>query len=492
MYIFRMFMKILMINHVIGQSKLKGISSEIKPIEKFTFLVEGDKFTAAGTTRYEQMDILIGIDFEEIRWKEILVELDKMLEAFSRFPFFIKEADLFAEYGGLCLLGQTRFNKFHQHITQCFKYKNEKLPDVPVNLCTKTPVELKNEELTRDLQNIKKRFGKINKDWLPADIKGKQEVQTILFEFCSFFNDFSIVYEHIGDEMLTAMETLSDGIYPELIFGELVRDCNNSINGEGEKFEVIRCSKTNKGYRCQTQITQAVNTKNYIKMHNVHYDEIYMMGHEKDDIFARTSDVRDLKILDCKSQESGDFPICIERDIEEPCKSFIGRNDIHGMIKNCNFTRKIPQIGIIIPHGGILIQGNDIAIANGETSVAQKPPIVIYSPETITLKKDDDEFVFAPAIHIEELTIIESQLSEDDIKLLKHEQKWEEIWEETDSEDYISYVLILLQLVVFPIALYGCYSTIAQRKVLKRFEESGKRGKGKENYKQNQYLLRKI
>ncbi len=227
-------------------------------------------------------------------------------------------------------------------------------------------------------------------------------------------------------------------------------------------------------------------------MHSVHYDKIYMYGYDKDDIFARTIDVRDLKLLDCNSQDSGDFPICIEREIDEPCKSMIGKDDIQGMINSCNFTKKTPPIGTVLPHGGIFIQGNDIAVSNGENSVSQKPPIVIYSPEAITLKKDDDEFVFAPAIHIEELTIIESKLSEDDIKSLKHEQKWDEIWDDTDTEDYINYFLILSQLIVFPIAIIGCYFTLAQRKALKALEERGKRGKGKDNYKQNQYLLRKI
>ncbi len=475
-----------------GQSKLKGKSAEIKPIEKFTFLIEGDKFTAAGTTRYEQMDILIGLDFEEIRWKEILTELDTLLEAFPIFKFFNESAELMEEYVGLCLLGQEKFNKFHAHLTQCFNFKNERLPDVPVNLCTKTPISITNEALTRDLKNIKKRFTEINKDWTPETIKTSTKASGTLFEFCSFFNDFSMVYENMADEMLTAMETLSDGIYPEVIFGELMRDCEGSINGEGEKFEVIRCSKTNKGYRCQIQITQAANLKEYIKMHSVHYDEVYMYGYDKGDIFARTIDVRDLKILDCDSQKSSDFPICIERDLEEPCKSMIGKDDIHGIIESCNFTKGTPNIGTILPHGGILVQGNGIAISNGEQSVSQKPPIVIYSPEIITLKKEDDEFVFAPAIHIEELMIVESKLSEEDIRLLKQEEKWDEIWNETEADDYISYLLILLQIIVFPIAILGCYLTLNQRKMLKNLEVQSRRGKGKENYKQNQYLLRKI
>jgi hypothetical protein len=474
-----------------GQSKLKGKLKDIAPIEKFTFLIEGENFWAASTTRYEQMDILIGIDFEETRWRELLAELDTVLEAYPKLNFFRIDEELMEEYVGPCLIGQGRFNKFHQHIKECFKFKNEKTIDEPTNICSKEPLGLKKEDLEREVQNIKNRFKAINVNWTPEQVKTSVEAKNILFEFCNYYNDFSMIYEIIGDQMLTAMEQLSDGNYPEVLLGEMTRDCNISMNGDGEKYTVLKCTKTNKGYRCQVLITQATNLKEYTKLHAVHYENVRLMGYENNDIFVKTSDVHELKYLDCENKESGDFAICTEHEVPEICRKMLGKQEIRGIIDSCNFTKGTPQVGTLIPHGGILIQGDKVSISSGKTAISQQPPLVIYSPETITIKREEEDYVYPPAITIEELIVVGSMLSMEDIAYLTGKQYWEDVWEDMDYEDIISYTLVALQIIFIPIAIGSCYLAITQKRGINKILNQGK-GRGKDNYKQNQYLLRKI
>jgi hypothetical protein len=344
----------------------------------------------------------------------------------------------------------------------------------------------------REQQNVKNRFKAIDANWTPEHIKTDVTAQTILFEFCSYYNDFSIVYEKIGEEMITAMEELSDGIYPEALFGELVRDCDYSINGDGERYHVLKCAKTNKGYRCQIEIVQSINLRNYTRAYAVHYDEISLRGYLDTDVFVKTPDVQELKYLECSNEYSGDYAVCMEKEVPEPCKSMLSKDDIRGVISNCNFTMEKPPVGIAIPNGGILIQGEKLAISNGENSISQKPPIVIYSPEVLTIKSEEEDYVFPPAIHIEELIVIESKLSKDDIQALHDSYHWEKIWEHLEVDDYIRYTLILLQLILFPIALSGCYFTLKQRHVIAKLSEKEVKRKGAENFKNNQQMLRKI
>ncbi len=111
-----------------GQSILKPKIEEVQPIEKFTFLVDANKLTVATTVRLEQMDILLGMDFTYEQWKLILGEFDVILEAFPQLPFFSDQV-LKEEFAGLCLLGQHKFNDFHQHMshfrmTPVFKKSN--------------------------------------------------------------------------------------------------------------------------------------------------------------------------------------------------------------------------------------------------------------------------------------------------------------------------------------------------------------------------------
>ena len=473
-----------------GQSILKPKIEEVQPIEKFTFLVDANKLTVATTVRLEQMDILLGMDFTYEQWKLILGEFDVILEAFPQLPFFSDQV-LKEEFAGLCLLGQHKFNDFHQHMSECMRFKNENINDTAVNLCSETPIQLKYSYLQRELQNIKNRYKYINAEWTINDVKNNPNYQNILWEFCSYYNDFSIVYERTSAELLTALEELSDGIYPEVLFGELIRNCTYSVNGDGEKYKVIRCEKNNKGYRCQIEITQAVGLKEYIRAYPVHYDGVTIMGYTPNDLFGRTLDVRELKYLDCDDRQSGDYAVCTENAIPEPCKSALSINNINEIINKCNFTKEEPPIGIILPHGGILIQGDKLTIKNGEASISQRAPLAIYSPEILTVKVEEEDYVFPPAIQIEKLVIVESKLTQKDIDYLIDTYEWEHFWNEVNTDDYIRYILLLIQLIIFPIAISGCYFTLKQRKMMKKFENNPKT-KGKENFKNNQYLLRKI
>ncbi len=90
----------------------------------------------------------------------------------------------------------------------------------------------------------------------------------------------------------------------------------------------------------------------------------------------------------------------------EPCKSALAVNNINEVINKCNFTKEEPPIGIILPHGGILIQGDKLTIKNGEASISQKAPLAIYSPEILTVKVEEEDYVFPPAIQIEKLIIL--------------------------------------------------------------------------------------
>jgi len=473
-----------------GQSVLKQKEYDVEPIEKFSFLIDGNKLTVASTVRLEQMDILLGMDFSYENWKLILAEFDLILEAFPQLEFF-NDAALKEEYAGLCLLGQHKFNEFHQHISECMRFKNEQINDTAVNLCSETPIEIRLSYLQRELQNIKNRYKYINAQWTPDDVRNKPENQNILLEFCSYYNDFAIVYERLSAELLTALEELSDGIYPEVLFGELIRNCSYSVNGDGERYKVIRCAKNNKGYRCQIEITQAVGLREYIRAYPVHYDEILLMGFNENDLFGRTTDVRELKYLDCEDNQGSDYAVCIEHNVPDPCKSALTADNINDVIKRCNFTKETPPVGIILPHGGVLIQGNDISIKNGDASISQKPPVAIYSPEIITVKVDEEDYIFPPAIQIERLTIVESKLTKTDISNLIKAYEWENFWDNVETDDYVRYILVLIQIIIFPIAIFGCYFTLTQRKYWKNLQNNPKK-KGKDNFNDNKYLLRKI
>ena len=492
MKMFRVISILLILPHfVYPQNRLKEKSNEIKPIDKFDFLIDSHKFVAANTIRLEQMDILVGIDFSEVKWKSVIDQFQALLDAFPNLEFF-KDTALMENFAGLCWIGKNKFNQFHDHMTEIFRFKDEKTIDTPINTCSKTPIEIKLEDLERELLNLNNRFKAINAAWTPDEIRASVQAQGILYEFCSYYNDFSIVYEGLAEESLTALEQLSDGNYPEVLFGELIRNCNYSLNGEGERFSVIACQKTNKGYRCQIEILQSVDLKEYIRVYPVHYNSIRLKGYSDHSTFGRTLDVHGLKYLECNNLHSGDYDVCIEYKVPEKCEKALASGTIKEVINNCNFTMEIPPVGTVLPNGGLLIQGENLDILNGQSALNQEAPIVVYSPNTITVKSNEEDYLFTPAIQVDHLVVVESKLTKEDIENLVQAYEWDNFWDKVEVDDYIRYSLVLLQLIIFPIAIAGCYFTITQRKLLKKLQNKSQKLRGSENLRHNQYLLKRM
>jgi hypothetical protein len=139
-----------------------------------------------------------------------------------------------------------------------------------------------------------------------------------------------------------------------------------------------------------------------------------------------------------------------------------------------------------------LVQGENLEISRGDKPIPQSPPLAIYSPEILTIKSEEEDYVFPPAIQVEELIVVESSLLKEEILYLHSRYAWNQMWEHFRIEDYIRYTLVLLQLIIFPVAISGCYFTLKQRKILDRLKRHKPKGKKKENYKNTKYFLEKM
>ncbi len=104
------------------------------------------------------------------------------------------------------------------------------------------------------------------------------------------------------------------------------------------------------------------------------------------------------------------------------------------------------------------------------------------------MKNGDEEYVYAPLINSTEARILESMLTVDNIYKLVSVQYWREVSESFSPADYIRYTLILVQFVIFPLAIYNLVITVRTRNQVKVVSE------GKRNYKinRNEYLLKRV
>jgi hypothetical protein len=476
-----------------SQSKLKKPETKIAPVPPFTFLIEGNAMAVANTIRIEQMDLLVQIDFTEVKWKETLTLFDAIFTSFNALDF-LKDEELKKKYAGMCIFGTDLFEDFKTIFSEVFQFKNENVDDTPINVCSVTPLSMTIESLKKGIANLSTLFNAINETWTAAEVKGSDIAQAVIFDYCSYFNDFSIVYESKASNILASLEELSDGHYPEVLFGNLVKNCTFSKNGEGEKYEVINCKGTKKGLRCQIQISQATNLRTYIQHHPVHYNDIVLIGDKKEDLFGRTTEVLELKYLDCDTEYSGDFMVCEEKRIPDHCKRGLDTDDVHTIIKYCNFTKSTPNIGTILPHGGILVQSEEkVDVMSGNTRISQQPPMVVYTPEVLTVRYRDEDYVFAPAILIDSLIIVESKLTDNDLQQLYGAVKWTEMMGTFDMELYFDIALLIVEILIIPFALVSFILAIRQQKDIKNLaKDIFGADRDKENFKRNRQQLIRI
>jgi len=465
----------ILITHLnigLTQNILKKQVEKIAPVSPFSFLVAGNSMAIANTIRIEQMDVLLEIDFTKEKWEEIKGSVQLIFTSFESLNF-LKDETINKQYGGLCKMGKTLFSDIVIIMGELFQFKNENKEDIQINACSVTPLSMLKAEWNKILENA--------------------TVQSIILEYCGYTSDFGIVYENKASNMLATLDELTDGIYPEVLLGNAVRNCNFAKNGEGEKFTVSRCMFSKRGTRCEIQISQATNLRKYIQQHPVHYNGIGLSGTTHNDIIARTAEMLDLKFLQCDNDLWGDFMVCEEFPVPENCRKGLDMENVEIITEYCNFTHRNPQIGTILPNGGILIQSIDpVEIMSNITKIGQYPPIVVYTPETLTIKHRDEEYSFAPAIKIEELIIVESKLTEDDLKLLYSVFYWNEGMINIDLDFWFDVALLIIELLVIPIAIAGLVLAIKQKNDIKDLTNSlfGRRKRMcKENFKRNRRQL---
>ena len=473
--------------------QIRKESNSTEPIPPFSFLVQGNPISLAQSVKIEQFDILIGMDMTDQAWKQKYELLKLLVENFPKLSFFT-DPTLKKEFASLCKVGENIFFQFHTLISEAMQYKNEEINDASVNICSETPLKITGEELDNEYNILYARLQLIKDTWTIEEVKNSPDKQTILFEYCSYFNDFAIIYGQKAVTIITALEQLSDGHFPEILLGNLIRQCTTAISGNGEIFEVEQCGGTDKGFRCQVIVKQATNLKEYDTMVPVHYHNIKLVGESFSNLIVKTVDLKEYRYLECE-KEYTDFHVCKELKIPQPCYTALNDDNIALTIKSCNFSKSTPPIITPLPNGGVLVQGDDsIKILNGEDKVVNKLPLVIYSPKQLKIIDEEEEYLMSPSVTTDKLHVIETKLEEKDINNLITTESWNELLSEAELENYIDIGLIILQIILIPIVLVGFCLTLRQGKILQGFSQGKiRRANTSENLRANQkYLLKRV
>ena len=478
---------LLLLNQDLGQMVLRGSEKGVEPIPAFSFLFDGKPFEVTSKVSLENFDLLVKVDFDIIQLKEMVVDFNSVVKEWPKLPFF-NDQELKIEYISLCYEGQRSWTRLESNLEQIIKFKNNEI-DVEVNTCTYVSHEIKLEDFNRGTMNLRNRYNQVKVEWTPDQVKTDLSKKNTLVLFCKQFAEFTTIWDDYTGDMLGVLQELSDRIYPELLVSQLDRNCTGAIPGEGESFTVTSCKASKDGYRCQIEVAKATETKEYIRVHPVHYENIHISGEDEKQIFGKDSKTGEIQLLDCSVIVSPDFPSCIVSEIEPKCKVGLALDHFDEVLNNCFFNLGEPELTTPLTHGGVFVQGDsDVQVSNGQQRLQKIPPIALYSPLPITIRENEEDLVYPPSINVTSLIVVESKLSPEQIYDLVSTVKWNLKLSSFQVSDYIRYALILIQAILFPMAIVSLVYTIKQRKVIHKL--ISKRGMEKDNFKKNEkYLL---
>ena len=474
-----------------GKSQRQSNAKVRQINDPFAFLVTGEKMPISTQTKIEALDLLIKMDMDLVSYKAEKAQIDTILKNFQSLTFFTQDLALKNEYLSFFYISQENYNNFHKNMEILLTFKG--LEDCKnVTKCHTLALEVSLDDVKRAKANLQYRYNKIDPvNWTPTSISTHREQQNTLLSLISVFDEFSSEMNTKTERMITIIEGLSNKIFPEELLALVPGVCNDSTLYEGEAFTVKSCSGCKTGYQCTIQTDTPSATTLVTKMLPVAYQGIHLVGREPKYLFARTAEL-ELKQLDCDYSEGNvEYPSCQIHDLPPSCKKALDENDVRGAIHGCIFTRENVPISTVVPNGGVLIQDltpEGVQINEGGSVVVKPPPIIIYSAQEVHVKNGDEEYVYAPLIDSTEEKILESMLTMEDIYKLASVQYWREVGSSFSAADYIRYVLILVQFVVLPLALYNLIISIRTTKKIKEVST------GKRNYKinRNEYLLKRV
>ena len=127
----------------------------------------------------------------------------------------------------------------------------------------------------------------------------------------------------------------------------------------------------------------------------------------------------------------------------------------------------------------------------GYKVLTKESPVVVYSPVSIVVKEGSEELSFAALNTQIQSKVITSKLSTQLLDTLQSKYYWQTFLEDFDTEDLTRYVILLLQVILYPIALSGIALGLrARRNMLAKLAGQGK--SNKHIYKANKMALKRM
>lgn len=441
----------------------------------FTFLIEGEQLQYAGITKVDRVTLEILIPFSRSDTQKVLEIYNKLLTRWNNLPAFNEattDNSLTIAYLSLAAIPVKQILALSHTISQVYNFKDTASLRTPDALCKYTHTEVALSDMKTQAANVQTSFSHIDKLWSLETVQADPTKDLILRTAMLTLAEASGILTKSFNELFSVVDTLASNKMPEAVRGMYHTAPCIGILFE-EKITVLDCFPSITGYICDLEIQSPVKVLDVLELFPVHYNDIRLVGKTDDERFISVLGTHDIKSLKCDhyvfNQE--DLPSCFLNDLNDLCQKALKKNNIDNIINHCRFISEEPFLYRQTKSNSFLIQGQDVLISqliNGEYTPLTVPdtPLLILSPNTLKIMTHQQEWILTPADTSVVLTVKNSLLSLDQIQDLESKYYFQHLLETMDSEDYVRHSLLILQIILYPLAIVGLILGVYVRKHL--------------------------
>lgn len=454
-------------------------------MEDFSFLVGGDDIHLSLKTVHERINLVIGLNITVLTVKQTISSILQTIQAWEAYPPFHSDENLKMEYLSMTSAGLVFTRKMIGNMNKILEYLPPQANSGKSTYCEIVARNVSIDKFTRAEYNLAKRWSHIENSWTPASIRTDKSQANVLLMFANYLTDMGTLLFEESAEILLILEQLSDNHFPEI----LRPDIENSIcvpGDAGESYSVKTCEKLSSGFNCILEIIMPKQLETYVKLHRVHYSDIRLQACPQC-YYVQEKSSGTVKFANCtiEKEVNMDFPVCVFATLEDSCLRFLQSTEISQIIQNCRFETHSPDLVTLLPNSGSLIQGGtEITVSSGTKAVIDRLPIVIFSPDNLTISHGEQEISVPGNSNLTSLTVVKSLLTDDDVENLKRKLEWDDFADDWGTDDLVRFCLLGLQIFILPISAgFSIYIFIKTKGNAKRNQE-------KTNFEETRKILK--
>jgi len=461
------------------------------------FLIEGEQIEFTNKVRSERVTILVSIDFSMIQGKRLFDRLDVLLSDWGEYPAFKETGtDIGTIFLSLIETAVRQTITAAELLDKVVRFRDENRDANSTYKCRYTHKMLTLEDMEAQVANLESTHKKMDKTWTAASIVADLNKDTALRNYALLLNEVTERWSSGLNQMLSTLDYLASNKIPSEIMGHYqAAECIGNVFEED--IDIITCYGTKLGYNCDFDIDIPLVFITMTQLQPIHYHDIRLRGHTSDQLFVTMTNVRDVKFITCDHYifHEENLPSCEVFDIDKDCLAALRGKDYKLTIRECNWTKTEPPMALRVSNNAVLVQGSNVISkvkqGNEYAPLTSETPALIQSPMDILIQQRHEELILPALNKTSSSTLLYSLLSENDITYLESQLYWQTFMEDFDMEDLTRYLILFLQVVLYPVVLVGIGLTIKARRHLLEKMLIQKKVR-KHNLKTNKIALKRL